>query len=126
MLDTTNIYYSTNVSTEQLVLIVLALIVNLVAYWLIFAKSGKPGWAALIPVYNIYVYLKIVGRPVWWLLLILVPIVNVLVYIIVTYDLAKSFGKGIGYTLLMLLVHPVGQLMLAFGKATYTGPYAAK
>lgn len=122
MLDTNSIYYSVNLSTEQIVLVVLAVIVNIVAYWLIFAKAGKPGWAALIPIYNVYVLLKIVGRPAWWLLLFLIPVVDILVYVLVTYELARSFGRGIGYTILMVLVHPVGQFMLAFGKAKYQGP----
>jgi len=103
-------------------LICLAFVVMMVAaLWMIYAKAGKPGWAAIIPIYNIIVKLQIVGRPVWWILLLLIPLVNVVVWIILSIDLAKSFGKdlayGIGLALLPFIFHP----MLAFGSATYVG-----
>ena len=66
---------------EALILLVqLAVIVLLVAAaWKVFTKAGKPGWAALIPIYNIVVMLQMTGRPVWWILLLLVPLVNLVV-----------------------------------------------
>src|SRR5436190_14477279 len=54
--------------------------------WIVFTKAGRPGWAALIPIYNTYVVIKIAGRPGWWLLLFLIPIVNVVIAIIVAID----------------------------------------
>ncbi len=89
--------------------------------WVIFTKAGKPGWAAIVPIYNVIVKLEIVGRPMWWILLLLVPLVNVVIWIVLSIDLAKSFGKdaayGIGLALLPFIFHP----MLAFGGATYRG-----
>ena len=55
-----------------LVLVYIAIIVfEIAALWKVFVKAGHPGWAAIIPIYNIYVLLKVIGRPGWWLLLFL-------------------------------------------------------
>lgn len=100
------------------------LLVLVVSMWKIFSKAGKPGWASLIPIYNLVVLLEIVGRPVWWLVLMLLPLVNVVIGIIVLVDLAKSFGKGVGYALGLLFFGIIFYPMLAFGSAQYRGPAA--
>jgi len=61
--------------------------------WKLFQKAGQPGWAALIPLYNAYIILKITGRPVWWLIWLIMPLINILVMMGLLIDLAKSFGK---------------------------------
>ena len=96
----------------------------LVAMWKIFTKANKPGWAAIIPFYNIWVTLEIVGRPGWWLLLTLIPGVNLVIGIIVLVDLAKSFGKGGGFAIGLLLLPYVFFPILGFGDAQYQGPSA--
>lgn len=113
-------------------LVILAVaVVMIVSMWKIFVKAGKPGWAALIPVYNFIVLLEIVGRPTWWVLALFAgiipvvgPIAALAVSIVVAIDLAKSFGKDTGFGILLALVSVVGYPMLAFGKATYVGPAA--
>ena len=105
-------------------LIWLALLVaGIVAFWKIFTKAGKPGWASLIPIYNTVVLLEIVGRPIWWIVLMLIPFVNFVVMIILLIDLAKSFGKSalVGLSVIVL----IGALILGFGDAKYQGPAAA-
>ncbi len=98
----------------------------IVAMWKVFTKAGQPGWAAIIPFYNIYVQLKIVGRPGWWLVLFLIPFVNIVISLLVAIDLAKSFGRSAGFGVVGLwLFGFVGYPMLAFGDATYRGPAAA-
>ena len=99
--------------------------VYLVAGWVVYTKAGEEGWKSLIPIYNLYVLLKIVGRPGWWLVLYLVPFVNIVIWIIVSVDLAKSFGKGTGFALGLIFLTPIFYLILAFGDATYRGPAAA-
>lgn len=96
-------------------------ILIIVSYWKIFAKAGKPGWAAIIPIYNFIVLLEIVGKPVWWFLLMLVPLVNLIFIIIVIHRLSLSFGQGAGTTILLLLLPFIGFPMLAFGDAKYVG-----
>src|SRR6195256_1051104 len=75
-----------------------ALIILLIAaIWKVFSKAGQPGWAAIIPIYNLYVMCKVAGRPGWWLLLMLIPLVNFIIAIILNVDIAKRFGKGVGF-----------------------------
>lgn len=92
------------------------------AWWKIFSKAGQPGWAAIIPIYNWIVWCKIVGRPAWWVLLLLIcfPIF----FIILSIDLAKSFGKGVGFAIGLILVSIIFFPILGFGSATYQGPSA--
>lgn len=93
--------------------------------WKIFTKAGKPGWAAIVPIYNYVVLLEIVGRPVWWIVLMLIPMVNFVVLIILMLDLAKSFGKSGGFAAGLILLLPIFLPVLAFGNAQYEGPAAA-
>src|SRR5215216_2018464 len=65
--------------------------------WKLFTKAGKPGWAALIPIYNVIVFLEIVGKPVWWVILMFIPIVSLVISIMLSISLAERFGKGAGY-----------------------------
>ena len=105
----------------------LAIVVFFIAVqWKIYTKAGKPGWACIIPIYNVIVLLEIVGRPIWWIILFLIPFVGLIFAIIVTIDLAKSFGKGVGYGLGLLFLGIIFYPMLAFGSATYQGPAAAR
>ena len=106
---------------------VLAVIIFIfAAMWKIYVKAGQEGWEAIIPIYNTYVLLKIVGKPWWWLLLMLIPFVNI-VLIIWTYNmLSKSFGKDEGFTVGLLLLGIVFFPILGFGEAKYLGPYGDK
>ena len=107
-------------------LIYLAFMVLMVAsLWKIYDKAGEPGWAAIVPIYNVVVLLKIVGRPIWWLVLLLIPFVNFIIAILVMIDLAKSFGQGAGYGLGLVFLPFIFSPMLAFGDASYQGPAAA-
>ena len=89
------------------------------SWWKVFAKAGQPGWAALIPIYNLYVLLMVAKRPGWWLLLYLIPIVNIVIGIIVAIDVAKNFGKGPGFGIGLALLSIVFYPILAFGDAQY-------
>jgi hypothetical protein len=96
-----------------------------IPYWVIFKKAGQEGWPALIPIYSTYILLKIIGRPGWWLILFLIPIVNLVIYIIMMNDLSKSFGHGVGFTLGLLFLSIIFVYILAFGSSTYRGPAGA-
>ena len=79
-------------------IIYIAMIVAIIAgWWMIFTKAGEDGWKAIIPIWNILVLLKIVGREWWWIILMLIPIVGFVIWIIVALDLAKSYGRGTGF-----------------------------
>ncbi len=90
-------------------------------YWKLFTKAGQPGWAALIPIYNLYVLLTIVGRPAWWIILFLIPCVNIVVAILVYLDLARVFGKSTGFGVGLILLGIIFLPILAFGDAEYVG-----
>lgn len=96
-------------------------IVFIAAWWRIFTKADRPGWASIIPIYNAIVLLDIAGKPWWWLLLLLIPIVNFIIVILVYIDLAKAFGKGTGFALGLIFLAPIFLLLLAFGDAEYVG-----
>jgi|SRR5581483_2306982 len=103
-----------------LILCILAIVVfEVVACWRIFVKAGQPGWATLIPIYNFYVILKIAGRPGWWLLLMIIPLVNVVIAIITWIDVAKAFGKGAGFGWGLALLGGIFIPILGFGGAEY-------
>jgi len=103
-------------------LICLALAVLIIAaFWKVFTKAGQPGWAAIIPIYNIVVWLRIAGRPGWWIILLLIPIVGAVIAIVVSIDLAKKFGKGAGFGLGLALLGFIFYPILAWGSAQYSG-----
>ena len=97
-------------------------VLSIVAMWVIFSKAGQGGWKALIPIYNVYIFCKIADGNGWKFLLFLIPIVNIIYAIILTFRLAKSFGKGFGFGLGLLFLNTIFMLILAFGKAQYVGP----
>ncbi len=101
------------------------LVVLIAAMWKIFTKAGKPGWAAIVPFYNIIVLLEIVGRPVWWFVMLLIPVVNLVFAFILAIDLAKSFGKGTGFAMGLIFIGPIFYPILGFGSARYQGPAVA-
>lgn len=103
---------------------VVALIV-IAGSWKMFTKANRSGWESIIPIYNMYVLLRIVGRPSWWLLLYFIPPVNVVVAVVNMNDLSKSFGKGAGFTLGLLFLPFIFTPILGFGKARYLGPAAS-
>jgi len=97
-------------------------VARVVALWKVFQKAGQPGWAVLIPIYNYVVMFRITGRSPWWLLGMFVPFLNIFVAIRLVFDLARVFGRGVGFGFGLLFLFPIFVLMLAFGDAQYVGP----
>jgi hypothetical protein len=90
--------------------------------WKIFEKAGKPGWAAIIPIYNYIVLLEIVGKPWWWIFLLFIPFAGIVFAIMVIHQASLSFGKDSGFTLGLIFLGFIFIPILAFGDATYQGP----
>lgn len=103
------------------IILLLLSVVVLAGMWKVFTKAGQPGWAAIIPIYNIVVLLQIVGRPVWWIILLFIPVINMIISILVLVDLAKAFGKGIGFAIGLMFLSVVFVPLLGFGDAQYQG-----
>lgn len=97
-------------------------LLSLIAMWKIYTKAGKPGWASIVPIYNLVVLFEIVELE-WWhvLIALFVPFAVFIYLIVIDIKLAKVFGKDIGFILLLIFIPIVGQLILAFGNATYNG-----
>ena len=75
------------------IIITLLLIGYHIGLWKLFVKAGRQGWEALIPIYSFYIMLKLTGRPMWWMVLYFIPVINIIVGIGILIDMAKSFGK---------------------------------
>lgn len=91
-----------------------------------FEKAGKPLWAGFVPIYNYIVMLEVVGRPLWWIILLLIPFVNFVVGIILAIDIAKSYGKDTLWGILLILFSVVVLPIMAFSNdIRYVGPAAA-
>lgn len=103
-------------------IVMLALcVIFIIAYWKLFTKAGEPGWAAIVPFYNMYVLYKISMGSGWLFLLNLVPFVNFVINIIMLFKLAKAYGKGVGFGFGLLFLSPIFLLILAFGSSEYVG-----
>ena len=92
-------------------------IVQIVAMWKVFTKAGKPGWASIIPIYNIYVMCEIGGKEWWYILLTFIPVVNIFALFMICNGIAQKFGKGVGFTIGMVLLPPIFFMILGFGKS---------
>lgn len=121
---------TTNLLLITIPILVLS-IIGIIGMWKLFQKAGQPGWAAIIPIYNTYILLKIADKPAWWLvflLLSLIPFVGVFISlvfsIVIGIEVAKRFGKSEVYGAVLCGILGVGYLMLGFGSAQYQGPQA--
>ena len=97
------------------------LVLEIIALWFVFEKAGEPGWAAIIPIYNILIAIKIAGKAWWWILLLLIPIASIVFYILILDGISKSFGKGAGFTVGLFFLRFIFLPILGFGKAQYIG-----
>lgn len=112
-------------SGGNLALTIAFIVLEVIGLWGVFAKAGRPGWWALVPIFDLFVLLRVVGRPWWLAVLFFVPFVDLVVAIVVYYALAKSFGKGVAYTVGLLVLGFVFVPVLGFGSAEYLGPGGA-
>ncbi len=101
------------------ILVLVIAVIMIVANWKIYTKAGKPGWASIVPFYNMYVMYEIAGMNGWMFLLAFIPIVNIVIQIMLYLNLAKKFGKSTGFAIGLILLNPIFLLLLAFGNAEY-------
>lgn len=106
------------------ILYVAVIVIVVVALWFIFNKAGKPGWAAIIPFYNMWVAWEIVGKPGWWMVFSLIPIVNIVFEIILCVQLAPRFGKGVGFAVGLIFLPFVFLPIMGFDSSKYIPPGA--
>ena len=105
---------------------------TILANWLMFMKAGEAGWKSIIPVYNTYTAYKIAWTPNmfssisggdFWsfsgFLGGLCGLVTIVLSVFYCVNLAKSFGKGLGFTIGLIFLEPIFVMMIAFGSARY-------
>ena len=102
-----------------LVIWIAIIVLSIAGMWKVFDKAGQPGWAAIIPIYNIIGLLNVAGKPLWWIIVFLIPIVNLIPSILIPIDVAKNFGKGIGTGLGLIFLPFIFYPILGFGSAEY-------
>ncbi|SHN16615.1 DUF5684 domain-containing protein [Mucilaginibacter sp. OK098] len=110
----------------MLVPIIIFILITVIGKWKVYEKAGKPGWAALIPIYTWIVMLEIVGKPIWWVILFFIPCVNIIFIIWTINLLSKSYGQSEGFTIGLVLLGVIFWPILGFGSYQYLGPSAAE
>ena len=98
----------------------------IITMWKIYLKAGQPGWAVIIPVFNFIVLMRIAGKPWWWIFGIFLgiipvvgPILAFILMIIIMHGISTNFGKGVGFTVGLVLLNVIFFPILAFGKAEF-------
>jgi hypothetical protein len=108
-------------------------IVTLIGMWKVFTKAGEPGWAVLIPIYNIIVLLRVAGLPWYWVftpLILIIPFLGAIAYLAwivwVHHRISTNFGQGVGFTIGLTLLGPIFWLILGFGSSKYVAEQPAQ
>ncbi len=105
------------------ILITLAIyIILIIGNWKVFSKAGKPGWTSIIPILNTLQLIDIAGLPAWYFIGYFIPVVDIVLMFYINIRVAKAFGKGTGFGVLLTILNPLFVLVLGFGAATYQRP----
>lgn len=91
-------------------------ILALIGMWKLYEKADEAGWAAIVPIYNVWVMLKIAGMNPLYILIMLVPVVNAIFAIYLAYKFVESYGFGIGGFLLYLFFAPFMSIYMGFNE----------
>ncbi len=106
----------------QFVVSLVIAVISIVGMWKMFEKAGKPGWASIVPFYNLYMLFDIAWGNGILFLTMLVPCVNLVFSLICLNKLARAFGKGVGFFIGLIFLGPIFYCILGFGDAEYIGP----
>ena len=98
----------------------IVMVLMIAGLWKVYSKAGKPGWASIVPIYNLIVWIQIVKKPLWWIILCCIPLVNLYPAVVMTHRISRSFGKGVGTTIGLIFLPYVFYPMLGFGSAKFT------
>src|SRR4051812_17767671 len=109
-------------SESFLIFIAAGIIISRFGMWQIYVKANQPGWACLVPFYSLIIYVQVVGKPIWWFLLLIIPYTCAIFQIWCLNRLSKSFGQDTGFTVGLVLLYPIFVCVLGFGNYTYLGP----
>ena len=110
-----------------LVFVFVISIISIIGMWKVFEKAGQPGWAAIVPIYNIYILtIEIAKKEMLWFILFVVGCVicgplAIIAMFVINIEVANKFGKGAGYGVGLTLLGFIFYPMLGFGSARYRG-----
>lgn len=116
-IDSEMLVYSNILS--YLIVILAFFVFSVIVYWKIFTKAGEDGWKSMIPIYNSYTLYKITYGNGWLFLLILIPYLGFFIGLKQKFDLAKVYGKGIGFGIGIFFLGIIFLPILAFGSSEY-------
>ena len=91
----------------------------------IFKKAGEPTWQAFVPIWNTIVLLKVAGKPLWWIVLLIIPIVNIVVLVLLYQGLSTAFGHGTGFTVGLFFLPIIFLYVLGYDSNAYRGANVA-
>jgi len=106
----------------QILILIIPVLIIVLPTWFFYKKAGKPGWASIVPFYSTLIWLKIIGKPWYWLILFLIPYVNLIFLIWATNLTSKSYGKEQGFAFGLIFLPLIFYPILAFGSSKYDGP----
>jgi len=92
----------------------------IISGWKMFVKAGMPGWGIIVPIYNLYLYCKLAGKPAWWIILCFIPVVNIVPAFVLPIGISQKFGQGIGFGIGMIFLPFIFVPILGFGSAQYS------
>jgi uncharacterized membrane protein YhaH (DUF805 family) len=121
MSSAAGVHVATVVPTSFAVVYLAVVVFEIAALWRVFAKAGRPGWGAIIPIYNLYLLCKVAGKPGWWTILFFIPLVNIVAFILVWHGVSTSFGHGDGFTVGLVFLGLIFVPILGFGQSQYRG-----
>ena len=104
-----------------LIIYIGVLVFVIAGVWKAFEKAGQPGWAAIVPIYNIYIMTVIAGKPAWWIIMFFIPIANIIFVFLLMIEIATKFGKSAGFGVGMVFLGFIFWPILGFGDARYQG-----
>lgn len=102
-------------------IIIVFLIITLLSNWKLYEKLKEPGWKGIVPIYNSYVLFEIINGNGLTFLITLIPIVGIIYQIYTLNKLSKSFGHGVGFTIGLVCLAPIFNLLLAFSQDEFQG-----
>ena len=118
--STVSVQTNGGVGIELFAVLILTIIIH-AGFWKVFQKAGEPGWAAIIPIYNLYVLVRISGNTWWWFAMFFVPVLNFFATLKVSINIASKFDKGILFGLGLLFLSFIFFPVLGFGNYQYQG-----
>lgn len=109
------------VSTTTSLLILAFVLLVIISMWRVYERAGEPGWAVLIPFYNMYVLTKVAGLSGWWVVAMFIPLINIIALFVVSIGVARRFDRGAGFGVGLALLPMIFYPILAWGEE---GPVA--